>query len=111
MAMPRNIGIVDTMIGFPAEDFKMYDFIREQLKDPSAEFDFPVEYMFKNVPKELYGSADPIAVTLHEMDRFGVEIGLIGVGGEGRRAAPKGHPHRFLAPGSLDPHTGLQATP
>ena len=49
--MPGNIGIVDTMIGFPAEDFKMYDFIRQQLKDPSAKFDFPVEYMFKTVPK------------------------------------------------------------
>ena len=108
MAMPRNIGIVDTMIGFPAEDFKMYDFIREQLKDPSAEFDFPVEYMFKNVPKELYGSADPIAVTLHEMDRFGVEIGLIGVGGEVSRAALKAHPDRFVAQGSVDPNKGME---
>ena len=36
MGMPTDIGIVDTMIGFPAEDFKMYDFIRAQLKDPSA---------------------------------------------------------------------------
>ena len=34
--------------------------------------------MFKNVPKELYGNKDPISVTLHEMDRFGIEIGLIG---------------------------------
>ena len=54
-AMPADIGIVDTMIGFPAEDFRMYDFIRAQLKESSAEFDFPVEYMFKHVPKELYG--------------------------------------------------------
>jgi len=83
MAMPTSIGIVDTMIAFPAEDFKVYDFIRAQLKDPSAKFDFPVEYMFKNVPKELYGtSTDPVSVTLHEMDRFGIELGLIGVGGE-----------------------------
>ena len=33
MGMPADIGIVDTMIGFPAEDFKQYDFIRKQLKD------------------------------------------------------------------------------
>ena len=77
MGMPADIGIVDTMIGFPAEDFKMYDFIREQLKDGSKGFDFPVEYMFKNVPKELYGTKDPIAVTLHEMDRFNIRIGMI----------------------------------
>ena len=56
MSVPKDIGIVDTMIGFPADDFAMYDFIREQLKDPSAKFEFPVEYMFKQVPKELYGS-------------------------------------------------------
>ena len=39
MAMPDGIGIVDTMIGFPAEDFAMYDFIRKQLKDKSTEFE------------------------------------------------------------------------
>ena len=66
MAMPSDIGIIDTMIGFPASDFSQYDFIRKQLKDDSTEFEFPVEYMFKNVPKELYGSDNPISVTLHE---------------------------------------------
>src|SRR5258708_39239080 len=104
MAMPRNIGIVDTMIGFPAEDFKMYDFIREQLKDPSAEFDFPVEYMFKNVPKELYGSADPTGVTLPGIDLFGVEIGPTGGGGEVSRSVLKGSPGRVVAPCSVRSH-------
>ena len=56
MVMPKGIGIVDTMIGFPADDFSQYDFIRKQLKDGSTDLDFPVEYMFKNVPKELYGN-------------------------------------------------------
>ena len=107
MTMPGGIGIVDTMIGFPAEDFSQYDFIRAQLKDPSAKFDFPVEYMFKNVPKELYGHGDPVSVTLHEMDRFGVEIGLIGVGGEVSRKALKDHPDRFVAQGSVDPNRGM----
>ena len=106
--MPSGIGIVDTMIGFPADDFKMYDFIREQWKDGSAKFDFPVEYMFKNVPKELYGKGDPISVTLHEMDRFGVEIGLIGVGGDVSRKALKEHPDRFVAQGSVDPNKGME---
>jgi predicted TIM-barrel fold metal-dependent hydrolase len=107
MTAPAGIGIVDTMIGFPADDFKMYDFIREQLKDGSADFDFPVEYMFKHVPKELYGSDDPISVTLNEMDRFGVEVGVIGVGGEVSRQALKAHPDRFVAQGSVDPNKGM----
>ena len=108
MAMPNRIGIVDTMIGFPAEDFVQYDFIRDQLKDQSAEFEFPVEYMFKQVPKELYGSTeDPVKLTLNEMDRFGVELGLIGVGSEVAREALKQHPDRFVGQGSVDPNLGM----
>lgn len=109
MSVPKDIGIVDTMIGFPADDFAMYDFIREQLKDPSAKFEFPVEYMFKQVPKELYGSSkDPVALTLNEMDKHGVEIGLIGVGGEVSRKALTEHPDRFVGQGSVDPNTGME---
>lgn len=107
MGMPSSIGIVDTMIGFPAEDFKTYDFIRAQLKDSSTTFDFPVEYMFKNVPKELYGAKDPIAVTLHEMDRYGIEIAMIGVGGDVSVQALKDHPDRFVAQGNVDPNKGM----
>jgi hypothetical protein len=95
------------MIGFPATDFSQYDFIRKQLKDGSTDFEFPVEYMFKNVPKELYGSKDPISVTLHEMDRFGVEVGLIGVGDEVSRQALHDHPDRFIGSGWVDPNRGM----
>ncbi len=109
MAVPQGIGIVDTMIGFPADDFAMYDFIRNQLKDNSTEFDFPVEYIFKQVPKELYGSTDdPIQLTLNEMDKYGIEIGVIGVGGEVSRKALKEHPDRFVGQGSVDPNKGME---
>lgn len=109
MAVPQGIGIVDTMIGFPADDFAMYDFIRKQLKDNSTEFDFPVEYIFKQVPKELYGSTDdPIQLTLNEMDKYGIEIGVIGVGGEVSRKALKEHPDRFVGQGSVDPNKGME---
>ena len=108
MGMPSELGIIDCMIGFPASDFKQYDFIRAQLKDPSASFDFPVEYMFKNVPKELYGSGDPISVTLHEMDRFGIETGLIGVGDEVSQKALRDHPERFVAASHVDPNAGME---
>ena len=108
MTMPKGIGIVDTMIGFPANDFSQYDFIRKQLKDGSTDLDFPVEYMFKNVPKELYGNKDPISVTLHEMDRFGIEIGLIGAGGDVSLEALKTHSDRFVAQGSVDPNKGKE---
>ena len=109
MPLPKGLRIVDTMIGFPAEDFAAYDFIREQLKDPSAKFDFPVEYMFKQVPKELYGAnEDPISITLGEMDKHGIELGVIGVGGEVSRKALKDHPDRFVPQGSVDPNRGME---
>ena len=107
MKMPTDIGIVDTLMGFPASDFRMYDNIRAQLKDPSANFDFPVEYMFKNVPKELYGVEDPVYVTLHEMDRYGIEKGLIGTGGEVHKKALKEHPDRFIPAAEVDPNRGM----
>jgi predicted TIM-barrel fold metal-dependent hydrolase len=103
MAMPSGIGVVDTMIGFPHEGFEQYDFIRRQTKDRSSreEMEFPAEYMFKNVPKDL-PTADPVSVTLHEMDRFGIEIGVIGVSDETSRAALARHPDRFVPTGSIE---------
>ncbi len=106
MGIPKGINIVDTMIAFPAADFSQYDFIRTQLKDDSTDLDFPVEYMFKNVPKELYGNEDPISVTLHEMDRYDIEIGLIGVDGDISHKALKNHSDRFISQGSVDPNKG-----
>lgn len=103
MAMPSDIGIIDTMIGFPGPDFSTYEFIRTQLKDSeSAGFDFPVEYMFKGVPKEKVGAGDPIGVTLAEMDAHGIEMGLVGCEGETGRKALAEHPDRFVGSCQVD---------
>ena len=63
MSMPSGIGVIDTMIGFPHPDMKeTYRFITEQTRDKESkeEFDFPVEYMFKDVPeKALDGRGRP----------------------------------------------------
>jgi hypothetical protein len=113
MSMPDTIGIVDTMIAFPHPDMKeTYRFITQQTKDRESKesFDFPVEYMFKDVPeKALVGSDDPIAVTLREMDLWGIEKGLIGVGdreGLGEKALRQ-HPDRFIPSSSIDPNDGM----
>jgi uncharacterized protein len=106
MAMPSGLPIVDTMIGFPHEGFDQYDFIRKQTKDRASreEMQFPAEYMFKQVPKDL-PTDDPISVTLHEMDTYGIEIGLIGVSDATSRLALKQHPDRFVPSGNIaDPN-------
>jgi uncharacterized protein len=106
MGMPAGLPIVDTMIGFPHEGFEQYEFIRKQTKDRNSkeEMEFPAEYMFKNVPKDL-PTDDPISITLHEMDKYGIEIGLIGVSDATSRLALKRHPDRFAPSGNIsDPN-------
>ena len=53
MPMPGDIGAIDLMIGFPAEDARRhYDYMKANFKDEaSAEMEFPAEYMFKDVPE------------------------------------------------------------
>jgi predicted TIM-barrel fold metal-dependent hydrolase len=106
MPAAADVPVIDTMIGFPKEGFAHYDFIRRQTKDRDSQetMEFPAEYMFKDVPKEL-PTDDPISVTLHEMDRFNIERGMIGVSDDTARLALKRHPDRFIPSGTIaDPN-------
>jgi predicted TIM-barrel fold metal-dependent hydrolase len=106
MAFPHGCPVIDTMIGFPRQGFDQYDFIRRQTKDRASreEMDFPAEYMFKQVPKDL-PTDNPIAVTLHEMDKYGIEKGMVGVADEVSRLALNKHPDRFIPSGAIqDPN-------
>jgi uncharacterized protein len=113
MGIPADVGIVDTMIGFPHSDPKeAYRFVTRQTKDIESreKFSFPVEYIFKDVPgTELAGSDDPIGVTLREMDLWGIDKALIGVGdraGLGAEALRR-HPERFIPSTQADPNDGM----
>ena len=81
MGMPSGIPIIDLMLGIPSADPKpSYGFMRPLFRDRESleSFDFPVEYIFKDVPKT--GRRDDyIKYTLEEMDKYGIERGLIGV--------------------------------
>jgi predicted TIM-barrel fold metal-dependent hydrolase len=104
--MPRDVGIVDLMIGFPSADAtRHYEFLKPQLRDAeSTAMAFPAGYMFKDVPNRLDEGQDPVTVTLGEMDRHGVAIGLVGLGGEAAARALKEHPDRFEASLEIDPN-------
>jgi predicted TIM-barrel fold metal-dependent hydrolase len=113
MSMPTDVGIIDTMIGFPHHDMKaVYKFITDQTKDSQSkkEFAFPAEYMFKDVPeKKLTDESDPIGITIGEMDRWGIERGMIGVNkvGDVGDEALKRYPDRFIPQVSGDPNRGM----
>ncbi len=85
----KQVGAIDTMLGFPHPDMKeVYRFITRQTKDTQSkeEFDFPVEYMFKDVPeKALESSTDPVGVTLAGDGPVGDRQGT------DRRGRPGGH--------------------
>jgi predicted TIM-barrel fold metal-dependent hydrolase len=113
MGMPKDVGAIDTMLGFPHPDMKqLYRFITRQTKDAESkeEFEFPVEYMFKDVPeKALTDTDDPIGVTVREMDIWGIERGLIGIGDPSGAGvdAMKRYPDRFIPSSNADPNEGM----
>jgi len=114
VGLPVDVGIVDTMIGFPHMDMKaVYAFITRQTKDRESkhEFAFPAEYMFKDVPEvDLTADPDPVGLTVREMDLWGVELGMIGVGdpeGHGEEAL-KRYPDRFIPSTTADPNDGMK---
>ena len=88
MGMPSGIGIIDTMIGFPHRDMKeCTPSSPEQTKDKESkeDFKFPVGvHVQERAGEGTDGHRDPIAITLQQMDLWGVERGLIGVGDERR---------------------------
>jgi len=113
MAMPTNVPIIDTMIGFPMRDVaQTYAFITQQTKDVESkeQFAFPAQYMFKDVPPEHHSAEDPVSITLREMDKYNIERGLIGVskGSDGERAFRE-HPDRFIPDLGVDPNDGVDA--
>jgi predicted TIM-barrel fold metal-dependent hydrolase len=107
MPMPEGIGAVDLMIGFPSADARSkYENIRALTRDAeSASMAFPAEYMFRHVPNHLPEGADPIEVTLGEMDHCGVAVGMLGnPNREVEARALRDHPDRFVASLAVDPN-------
>jgi predicted TIM-barrel fold metal-dependent hydrolase len=103
---PNDVGVVDLMIGFPTADaHTRYDFLKAQLRDEeSRRMSFPAEYMFKNVPNLVDEGEDPVAATLAAMDRHGIALGLVGLGGDATERALRDHPDRFVASLEVDPN-------
>jgi len=104
--MPSDIGVIDLMLGFPSADARRhYDFMRKALRDEeSGRMEFPAEYMFKQVPNYVEEGQDPVEVTLGEMDKYGIDVGLVGIGADVTKRALRDHPDRFAASVEVDPN-------
>ncbi len=106
MTMPTDIGAIDLMISFPkANASKTYDYLRQTTRgDDSSTAEFPAGYMFKDVPNKLDEEQDGVAVTLREMAKWGVDMGMCGIGSEATERALRDHPDRFIASTEIDPN-------
>lgn len=110
MPMPTDIGIVDLMLDIPSGDQRdWYEFLAPQLREESKDYEMPVQYMFKDVP-HLEGDIDPVAATLHLMDRHGIEKAMVGLGFEDTASARavRDHPDRFFGCFNVDPNRGME---
>src|SRR3974390_1634227 len=107
MGPPRDIGIIDLMIGFPTpRPETKYHFMAPLLKDDgSREMTFPAGYLFTDVPEPVEGdAADPVTTTVEAMDRHGIAVGLIALGSEATTRALAESPDRFVACLDVDPN-------
>ncbi|HXX88991.1 MAG TPA: amidohydrolase family protein [Acidimicrobiales bacterium] len=104
--MPTDIGVVDAMIGFPSSDARRhYQFLTPQLRDAeSMRMRFPAQYMFKDAPSPLPEEIDPVAATLGEMDEYGIDVGIVGLGPDAAARALAEHPARFRPSLEVDPN-------
>ncbi|HEX2382858.1 MAG TPA: amidohydrolase family protein [Acidimicrobiales bacterium] len=116
MAMPSDVPVIDLMMGLPEGHKKnWYEFLRKGfMDDESKDMEFPAQYMFKNVPADIPDDADPIAVVLEEMDHFGIEKAMLGIGGRAgsertnAHRALHEHPDRFFGSYEVDPNRGME---
>ena len=115
VSMPTDVGIIDLMLSIPTgHEQDWYEFLKPQLREESKDYEFPVQYMFKDVPHMDLGSADPVDATLHLMDRYGIEQAMVGValddrrnGGQATCGAVRRTPTGSSARSSVDPNQGM----
>ena len=116
MAMPADVPVIDLMMGLPEGHKKnWYGFLRKGFMDEeSKDMEFPAQYMFKEVPKDIDESADPIKVVLAEMDHFNIERAMLGIGGRAdvertnSHRALEEHSDRFFGSYEVDPNLGMK---
>jgi hypothetical protein len=113
MSMPTDIGIVDLGIGFPYQSTEekkhTYDFFRPLLKDAQSlqEFEFPAQYMFKDVPDIVSPDTDPVQWVVEKMDAFNIQMAKTGLSPNGIRAKRE-YPGRFFLSMKVDPNDGVE---
>lgn len=107
MSRPRDIRVIDTLIGFRDVD---HGGKVASAKDTWKRH--PAEYMFKGIPEELKVEEDrwsSIDETVEQMDLYNIRLGVIHLTDDRAIEAMRRHPDRFVALLPVDANLGMDA--
>jgi predicted TIM-barrel fold metal-dependent hydrolase len=110
--MPRDVPVIDLMLGIPGEDNSAwYDFMRPLLLDEESRsvFKMPAQYLFKDIP-EAGKQDDYVAYTVAQMDKHGIDRAMVGVNDDNQvtQRALERFPNRFFGSYPADPNRGME---
>lgn len=106
MPRPRDIPVIDTLIGFRDTHQMNVASIRTEWQK------HPAEYMFKVIPDEIGKGDDRLASigeTIAQMDAHNIAVGVIHMSDDRAVEAMRRYPGRFAAIRTVDPNKGMDA--
>lgn len=112
MPYPKDIKIIDTMLGIPvhADRSGWYDSFRPLLNDQQSRdmFKMPAQYMFKDIPEASSDVSDFVKWTVEQMDAHNIETALVGFNEDATSIrAKEDYPDRFMFDVPCNPNEGM----
>jgi uncharacterized protein len=110
--MPRDVKIVDLMMAIPVSETnaEWYEQFKPLLMDQESreQFKMPAQYLFKDIPL-LASRADYVHFLIEQMDRYGIDVALVGCSADLQvaAAARRDYPQRFLFDYPANPNRGM----
>ena len=112
MPMPRDVKIVDLMMAIPVSETnaEWYEQFKPLLMDQESreQFKMPAQYLFKDIPL-LASRADYVHFLIEQMDRYGIDVALVGCSADLQvaAAARRDYPQRFVFDYPANPNRGM----
>jgi predicted TIM-barrel fold metal-dependent hydrolase len=113
MAIPKNIGVIDLLLGIPVseDNSEHYQAMKPLLMDEQSRniFKMPAQYMFKDIPK-IGPVEDKVGWTVEQMDKFGIEKAMCGFNPDNpeKLDAINKYRDRFLLSHETNPNLGME---
>ena len=112
MSYPKDIGIIDCMLGIPthADRSDWYTSFRPLLNDQQSRdmFKMPAQYMFKDIPEPGDNVGDFVKWTVDQMDEHGIEKAMVGfMEDKTSIKAKETYPDRFFFDLPCNPNEGM----